>query len=78
MKKANCAVRLIAVFLLTSFHLFSQSSDSAREKAVALVQQMTLEEKIDYIGGTGFAIGGSTMSPPSSRCGIPANKVAPR
>jgi beta-glucosidase len=54
--KANRVVYLIAVILLTSSQLFSQSSNNAREKAASLVQQMTLEEKIDYIGGTGFAI----------------------
>jgi len=51
----KCLVAL-AVILCSSCHVFSQSTDSAREKAAAIVQQMTLEEKIDYIGGTGFAV----------------------
>ena len=54
--KANRVVCLIVAILLTSSQLFPQSSGNAREKAATLVQQMTLEEKIDYIGGTGFAI----------------------
>ena len=54
--KANHVVSLGAVILLAAFQLLAQSADNVHEKAVALTQQMTLEEKIDYIGGTGFAI----------------------
>jgi beta-glucosidase len=50
------AVFVVAVISFASFQLRGQSSDNAHEKAAALVQQMTLEEKINYIGGTGFAI----------------------
>lgn len=46
---------LVSVFLLSS-SLFAQSTNTTNEKVSAIVKQMTLEEKIDYIGGTGFAI----------------------
>ena len=59
-KALNRVMLAIAAILLYSLSLFAQSptvSDAqARERAAALVRQMTLEEKIDYIGGTGFAI----------------------
>ena len=54
--RLNHVVSVFALILLTAFQLFAQSSDTNHDKAAALVQQMTLEEKIDYIGGTGFAI----------------------
>jgi len=54
--RLNHIVSVLAVIFFVSFQLFGQSNDAAREKAAALVQQMTLDEKIDYIGGTGFAI----------------------
>jgi hypothetical protein len=54
--RLNHVVPVFAVILLVSCQLFAQSADAAHEKVGALVQQMTLEEKIDYIGGTGFAI----------------------
>ncbi len=54
--RLNHVVSVFAVILFASSQLFAQSSSNAHEKAAALVQQMTLEEKIDYIGGTGFAI----------------------
>ncbi len=50
------ALSVFAVVLSFSFLLTAQSSQDAHEKAAALTKQMTLEEKIDYIGGTGFAI----------------------
>src|SRR5579859_5107555 len=53
--RLNRVVSVFAIVLCVSFQLFSQSN-AAHEKAVAIVKQMTLEEKIDYIGGTGFAI----------------------
>src|SRR5579864_264793 len=49
-------VSLVVLILLPAVPLFAQASENVHEKAAALVQQMTLEEKIDYIGGTGFAI----------------------
>jgi beta-glucosidase len=49
-------VSLVVLICLPAVPLVAQSSENAHEKAAALVQQMTLEEKIDYIGGTGFAI----------------------
>jgi beta-glucosidase len=54
--RLNQVVSVFAVILFSSCQLFAQSADAAHEKIAALVQQMTLEEKIDYIGGTGFAI----------------------
>ena len=50
--------QVVSVFVVVVFSasLFAQSAENVHEKAAALVQQMTLEEKIDYIGGTGFAI----------------------
>lgn len=43
---------------ILSLPLFAQSPDADHEKAAAIVKQMTVEEKVDYIGGTGFAIRG--------------------
>jgi beta-glucosidase len=54
--RRNFLVSLITLILLPALPLFAQSGSAVHEKAAALVQQMTLEEKIDYIGGTGFAI----------------------
>jgi len=56
MRSRSTQVVFVAAILLVSFQLFAQSSSADREKASAIVQQMTLEEKIDYIGGTGFAV----------------------
>jgi len=54
--RLNHAVSVSVLILFAVSQPFAQSSQNAQEKAAALVQQMTLEEKIDYIGGTGFAI----------------------
>ena len=54
--RRNFLVSLITLIFVPVLPLFAQSSTAVHEKAAALVQQMTLEEKIDYIGGTGFAI----------------------
>src|SRR5579872_5536240 len=58
--RLNHVVSVLAVLLLTAPQFFAQSSaqssDAAHDKAAALIQQMTLQEKIDYIGGTGMAI----------------------
>jgi len=58
--RLNHVVSVLAVLLLTAPQFFAQSSaqssDTVRDKAAALIQQMTLQEKIDYIGGTGMAI----------------------
>lgn len=53
-RRLKSSILLIAV-LLSSYQLFAQANAS-RDKAAAIVQQMTLEEKVDYIGGTGFAV----------------------
>ena len=55
--RLNHVVSVFAVILFSSCQLVAQSADAAHEKVAALVQQMTLQEKIDKIGGTGFAIG---------------------
>jgi len=49
------SIPLVSV-LFFSFNVFAQPDNATSEKAAALVKQMTLEEKIDYIGGTGFAV----------------------
>jgi len=54
--KLNRAVSLLAILVVVSLSLVAQSAQSTHDKAVAIVKQMTLEEKIDYVGGTGFAI----------------------
>ena len=57
MKSAVKSFSLLLSILVFSFLSFAQSTpDAAHEKAVAIVKQMTLEEKVDYIGGSGFAI----------------------
>jgi len=57
--KARTASLLSAV-LLSVASAFAQApqpdSDALRARVDAIVQKMTLEEKIDYIGGTGFAV----------------------
>ena len=52
---AKSCVLLLSIFVL-SYPLFAQSADAVREKAEAIGKQMTVEEKVDYIGGTGFTI----------------------
>lgn len=49
-------VLVVAVLVSVSFPVLAQVSKEAHDKAAAVAKQMTLEEKIDYIGGTGFAI----------------------
>jgi beta-glucosidase len=57
--KARTASVLSAV-LLSFASAFAQApqpdSDALRARVDSIVQKMTLEEKIDYIGGTGFAV----------------------
>ena len=53
--KLSRVISMFAVILFPTL-ISAQSSDNARERAATLVQQMTLEEKVDYIGGTGFAV----------------------
>ena len=57
--KARTASLLSAV-LLSVASAFAQApqpdSEALRSRVDAIVQKMTLEEKIDYIGGTGFAV----------------------
>ena len=53
-KTKLCSVLILFFLFAPSF--LAQSSNATNEKVGAIVKQMTLEEKIDYIGGTGFAI----------------------
>jgi len=55
-RRAAKFASLTSAILLGTLALFAQSSsqpakDTARERADAIVQKMTLEEKLDYIGG---------------------------
>jgi beta-glucosidase len=54
-QKEPCRFFCIAVLILAP-ELFAQISVADRQKALALTEQMTLQEKINYIGGTGFAV----------------------
>src|SRR5580692_10724711 len=54
--RSNRVAFFFAAVLLAPSLLPGQTSTKAHDKAAAIVQQMTLEEKIDYIGGTGFAV----------------------
>src|SRR5581483_2429815 len=48
---------LLAVFVLTSFIAAQTQSTSAKDNRVeSIFDKMSIEQKIDYIGGTGFAI----------------------
>src|SRR3984957_8088893 len=51
---------LLSAVLLSVASAFAQApqpgSPALRSRVDAIVQKMTLEEKIDYIGGTGFAV----------------------
>ena len=58
----NCLIPSAAVPLMASN---PQSTNNADERADALLKQMTLEEKLQYIGGAGFDI------KPIERLGIP-------
>ncbi|HMH13898.1 MAG TPA: glycoside hydrolase family 3 C-terminal domain-containing protein [Edaphobacter sp.] len=55
-----CIASLLSAVLLSAASVFAQApqlgSDALRARVDAIVQKMTLEEKIDYIGGTGFAV----------------------
>ena len=59
-RAANVALSLFTAFLLSASCTLAQSpqpdSPALRARVDAIVQKMTLEEKLDYIGGTGFAI----------------------
>ncbi len=68
-------ILLIASILLLSFQSFSQvykdSTKPAEERAKSLLEEMTLEEKIDYIGGVdAFYIRGN------ERLGLPKIKMS--
>lgn len=54
-RKSRVASLCLAVLILTS-QLVAQVSAADRQKAAAITGQMTLQEKIDYMGGTGFAV----------------------
>ncbi|HTD56316.1 MAG TPA: glycoside hydrolase family 3 N-terminal domain-containing protein, partial [Silvibacterium sp.] len=52
---------VFAGLYLTAATLFAQATSPAEDPAIrsrvdAIISKMTIEEKIDYIGGTGFAI----------------------
>ena len=54
-------ITVLAGLLLSAANLIAQSPAPAEDPAIrtrvdAIISKMTLEEKIDYIGGTGFAI----------------------
>jgi len=55
-----CSALLLALALLPSHVVFAQapvpSSPDIDRRVDALLRKMTLEEKLDYIGGTGFAV----------------------
>ena len=59
-RAATVALSVLSAILLSASFTLAQSPqpDSAalRARVDAIVEKMTLEEKIDYIGGTGFAI----------------------
>lgn len=50
------SICLTAAVLLSAVQVFAQSSSGPNDKVAGIVKQMTIEEKVDYIGGTGFAI----------------------
>lgn len=55
------AIRVFGFFLICSVCFAAaasqaQSGSSASQRVASILSKMTLEEKIDYIGGTGFAI----------------------
>jgi beta-glucosidase len=54
------AASILSAVLLSTSSSFAQApqpdTDALRSRVDAIIQKMTLEEKIDYIGGTGFAI----------------------
>jgi beta-glucosidase len=57
MKSHRIRVASLCLAVLTvRSQLFAQISAADHQKAAAIMRQMTLEEKIDYIGGTGFAV----------------------
>ncbi|RSL17424.1 beta-glucosidase [Edaphobacter aggregans] len=59
-RAANVALSFLSAILLSAPCALAQSpqpdSPALRARVDAIVEKMTLEEKIDYIGGTGFAI----------------------
>ena len=60
---------LLSAILLSADSVLAQApqpdSDALRARVDAIVQKMTPEEKIDYIGGTGFAVRAMPRSKPS-------------
>lgn len=57
MKKSRIQIAfLLFAVLVTTLPAFAQVTAAERQKAAAITQQMTLQEKLDYIGGTGFAV----------------------
>lgn len=47
---------LAVTFCMCSLVAYGQTAAASSDRVDAIVKKMTLEEKIDYIGGTGFAI----------------------
>src|SRR6478672_9610936 len=46
----------LLVAFVCAAHLSAQSQSDSSDRIDSIVKKMSLEEKIDYIGGTGFAI----------------------
>lgn len=61
----------LLMIIISSAQLFSQSTETEIENRIQqLLKQLTLEEKIDLLGGTGFE------TKPIERFGIPSLKMA--
>jgi beta-glucosidase len=74
MRKPSFVLTIVWVFLLSAIPLFSQSSKlsaaDVEHRVDSILNQMTLDEKIDMISGTGFA----TRAIP--RLGVPAFQMS--
>ena len=54
--KISTRIVLACVFTAASITAQTQSTPASTDRVESIVSKMSLEEKIDYIGGTGFAI----------------------
>ena len=54
--RKHIPVLLAFVFCVATLATHAQSKPAANSRVDSIVNKMSLEEKIDYIGGTGFAI----------------------
>src|ERR1700740_2356928 len=55
MKAARLSAVLVVSFLLSTPYVRSQiASNDVEDRVSAILSQMTLDEKLSYIGGTGF------------------------